>query len=251
METLQILNLKVLNVTNHELLDIFKSGVLVPVNTDVVMKVQKDEHFRKLIKMNSDCLFVMDSQVIRILHFLFFQKTFKAKISGSDFLPMFCQYHRNNPEIKIFLLGAAPGVAALAQKNLNNKAGRKVVVGNLSPSFGFEGNQVECERIIEEINSSNATVLAVGLGCPKQEKWILNHRDRLPKVKMSIAVGATLDFQAGAVKRAPDWISKIGLEWAFRFAMEPKRLYRRYFVENFPFIWHIFRQRLGFHSKSL
>ena len=151
----------------------------------------------------------------------------------------------------MFLLGAAPGVADRARENINAKVGRNLVVAAHSPSFGFEKNEAEGDRIIDLINQSQATVLAVGVGAPKQEKWIHQHRHRLPHVKIFLAIGATIDFEAGAVSRAPRWMSNWGIEWLYRISQQPQRLWRRYFIEDFPFLWLLLQQRLGLYRNPL
>jgi UDP-N-acetyl-D-mannosaminuronic acid transferase (WecB/TagA/CpsF family) len=89
--------------------------------------------------------------------------------------------------------------------------------------------------------------LAVGVGAPKQEIWIARHRHRMPRVTRFLAIGATIDFEAGTVKRAPKWMSRAGIEWLYRLMSEPRRLYRRYLIEGPPFFWLLLKQRLGLY----
>ena len=105
-------------------------------------------------------------------------------IPGSSFFTAFYNYHANNPNCKIFLLGAAEGVAKKAMENINRRVGRQIVVGAHSPSYGFERNEQECEELIHIVNESGATVLLVGAGAPKQEKWIAKYRSRMSGVKI-------------------------------------------------------------------
>lgn len=250
MEELDLLNVKVVNCTNRQLLEAFNEGIVVPLNADVMMKIQRDKDFWKDLNSNREHIYmVMDSQVIRLIYRLLFRNTFIEKISGSDFFPLFVEAHKDDVDTKIFLFGAGPGVADLVKIKVNNQAGRDIVVGSHSPSFGFEKNSAECEQIVELINQSGASVLAVGLGCPKQEKFIFQYKSRLPNVKRFIAVGATFDFQAGLVKRAPSWISNIGFEWAYRLMMEPRRLAKRYLIDDIPIIWLMVKQRFGMYSN--
>jgi exopolysaccharide biosynthesis WecB/TagA/CpsF family protein len=123
------------------------------------------------------------------------------------------------------------------------------VVGAHSPSFGFEKNEQECQELIEEIKNSGATVLAVGVGAPKQEKWIYKYKEQLPNIKIFLAIGATLDFEAGNKKRAPKWVTEIGLEWLHRLLSEPKRLWKRYLIGGPIFCWLILKQK--FNLKSI
>ena len=106
-------------------------------------------------------------------------------------------------------------------------------------------NIEENERIYQMINESGATVVLVGVGCPKQEKWINTHKGRMPKVDIWMALGATIDFEAGNVKRAPKIWQQFYLEWFYRFLQEPKRMYRRYFVDDMKFFWYFGKQLLG------
>jgi exopolysaccharide biosynthesis WecB/TagA/CpsF family protein len=92
-------------------------------------------------------------------------------------------------------------------------------------------------------------VLAVGVGAPKQEKWICKYKDRFTHVKIFMAVGATIDFEAGVVQRSPKWMSKFGLEWLFRISADPKRLWKRYLLEDLPFFWLLLKQKLGLYRS--
>jgi exopolysaccharide biosynthesis WecB/TagA/CpsF family protein len=174
----------------------------------------------------------------------------REKISGSDLLPAFYTHHRHNESIKIFLLGAREGVATQAQQNINRKIGRNIVIASYSPSFGFENNLLECQQIIEMINNSGATVLVVGVGAPKQEKWICKYKEELKNIKIFMALGATIDFEAGNMKRAPKWISQTGFEWLFRLLCEPKRLWKRYLIEDIPFLLLILKQKFSFYLQK-
>jgi exopolysaccharide biosynthesis WecB/TagA/CpsF family protein len=122
-----------------------------------------------------------------------------------------------------------------------------MIVGAHSPSFGFEKNEEECAKIIELINQSGATVLAVGVGAPKQENFISKYKDQFTNIKIFLAIGATIDFEAGNIKRAPKWISEIGMEWLYRLLAEPKRLWKRYLVHGPSFFWLILKQKLNLY----
>src|SRR5690606_34725127 len=117
------------------------------------------------------------------------------------------------------------------------------------PPYGFEENELESKKIIEAINQTDANVLAVGLGAPKQEKWINKHRHSLTKVRLSMALGATIDFEAGNLKRAPLWFQKASLEWLYRLIIEPKRLWRRYLVDDIQFFHLILKFKFGMYKN--
>jgi N-acetylglucosaminyldiphosphoundecaprenol N-acetyl-beta-D-mannosaminyltransferase len=148
----------------------------------------------------------------------------------------------------IFLMGAAEGVAKRAQEKINAKVGREMIIESYSPSFGFEKDEVECQRIVTRINESGATVLAIGVGAPKQEKWIAKYRNQLKNVKVFLAIGATIDFEAGEKKRSPQWMSDLGIEWLYRLFSEPGRMWKRYLVEDFPFFWLLLLQKLKLYT---
>ena len=101
------------------------------------------------------------------------------------------------------------------------------------------------------INQSEATVLAVGVGAPKQEKWIYKYKNFLPNIKIFLAIGATIDFEAGNIKRAPKIVSNLGFEWLYRLLSEPKRLWKRYLVDALPFFWLILQQKLNLYKKPI
>ena len=244
-DKVQILNLNIDNYTFREFLENLDSGVVFTPNVDHLMKLQKDREFYEVYTA-ADHL-VCDSQIVKVSSKWLPQAPIREQIAGSDLFPAFCQFHRNNTDrIRVFLLGGTrPEDTDTAWRNINSKAGSEVVIGGYCPPFGFEKNAREEEHIINLINESGATVLAVGVGAPKQEKWIIRNKHRMPNIRIFFAIGATIDFLAGNVQRSPKWITRIGLEWAFRMAQEPKRMFKRYMIDDMPYFWLIFKQRLG------
>ena len=148
----------------------------------------------------------------------------------------------------MFLLGAADGVAEKVRQKVNSLSGYEMVTGVYSPPFGFENNDEECQKIVDLINESKADVIVVGLGAPKQEKWIHKHMRSLPGIRIFMAVGATLDFEAGVVERSPQWMSEHGLEWLFRLYKEPSRLWKLYLVDDMLFFYYLLKQKLGLYN---
>lgn len=237
-----ILNVSFDNLTMRELLQQLNSGIVFTPNVDHLMKLQQDGEFFRIYQLAD--YRVCDSQVLMYAS-RYLGTPLKEKISGSDFFPAFCNFHRNNKDISIFLLGAAPGVADTARLKINRRTGRDIVVDSYSPSYGFEKNERECLEIVDMINRSGATVLAIGVGAPKQEKWIFKYKDRLPNIKIFLAVGATIDFEAEIIQRAPKWMSQMGIEWLFRISQDPQRLWKRYLLEDLPFLWLLLKQKYG------
>ena len=169
--------------------------------------------------------------------------------AGEQLLSCFYEYNREDEKCKIFLLGAMDGVAQKAMAVINEKVGRDIVVGAYSPSYGFEKKQEENEAIYKMINESGATIVLVGVGCPKQEKWIDAHKAKMPGVDIWMALGATIDFEAGNIKRAPMIWRKMYMEWFYRFLQEPRRMYKRYFVDDPKFFWFLLKQRTGLYKN--
>ena len=247
MKTVNVLNVSIDNFSITELFEKLdcEGGVVFTPNVDHLIKLQYDRDFYEAY--NKSSYRVCDSQILMYAS-KFLGTPIKEKISGSDLFPAFYRYHENSENIKIFLLGAAVGIAKQAQEKINKKMGREIVVEALSPSFGFEKNEEECEAIIEAINQSGATVLAIGVGAPKQEKWLVKYRSQLTHVKIFLAIGATIDFEAGCKARSPKWMSEVGIEWLYRLLSEPRRLWKRYLIEGLPFFRLILEQKLGFYK---
>ena len=230
------------NVTEHELLQQLRRGVLITPNVDQMVKLQKDWEFYEIVTKAE--WVVCDSKILLLCSKLL-GSPLKEAIPGSGFFPHFYMYHKDDADCRIFLLGAMEGVAVQAMENINRKVGREMVVGAYSPSYGFEKKQEENEAIYRMINDSGANVVLVGVGCPKQEKWIDAHKEQMPGVDLWMALGATIDFEAGNVKRAPRWVQAIAMEWFYRFLMEPRRMFRRYFVDDPKFFWFLLQQMTG------
>lgn len=242
MDRISLLNIQLNNLTIQELLENMDQGMVVTPNIDHMIKLQKDEDFYNIYQQADYVL--LDSRVIYYMLKLS-GSPIKGVIPGSDLLPAFYQYHKNNPLISIFLLGAMDGIADKAREIINRKVEREMIIGAYSPSYGFENNPEECNKIVGMINQSEANVLIIGVGAPKQEKWLYQYMPELHNIKLALALGASIDFEAGFKKRSPKWIQKIGMEWFYRFLCEPRRLWKRYFIDDLPFIYLFIQQKLG------
>ena len=187
--SVRILNANLLSITRIELLQSLKRGVLVTPNLDHLVKLQHDREFYDLYQKAE--WVVCDSKILYLCSRLL-KKGIPEAIPGSSFFTAFYQYHKDNPDCRIFLLGAMEGVAQKAMERINASVGREIVVGAMSPS---------------------------------------------------------IDFEAGNVKRAPKWMQKLAMEWFYRFLMEPKRMFRRYFVDDVKFFWYFGRQLLGIYRN--
>jgi exopolysaccharide biosynthesis WecB/TagA/CpsF family protein len=245
-EKIKILNIFIEHISKKDLLQRLDKGVFITSNVDHLMKLQRDHEFYEVYQ-NAEWV-VCDSKIIA-LGLKFLRYPIKEIINGASFFTDYYFYHKNNEQVKIFLLGAAENVAQKAMQNINARIGRKIIVGAHSPSFGFENNEVECEDIIHLINTTDATVLIVGVGAPKQEKWIFKYKDKFTNVKLFMALGATIDFEAGNIKRAPEIFQILALEWFFRMCVDPKRLLKRYLIDDLPFFYYLLKQKFGFYKN--
>jgi N-acetylglucosaminyldiphosphoundecaprenol N-acetyl-beta-D-mannosaminyltransferase len=154
-----------------------------------------------------------------------------GRIAGVELVHWSCQIAAQE-HLRVYLLGAAPAVAARAAQTLEARYTGLKVVGVHSPPFGPLTPEQDSE-IVRDIRAAAPHLLLVALGAPRQDLWIAAHRESL-SVPVAIGVGCVLDLIAGAVKRAPVWMQHSGLEWAFRMAQEPSRLWRRYLMADLP-----------------
>ena len=142
-----------------------------------------------------------------------------------------------------FFFGGAPGVAEMLAAEMRRRFPALAVAGVLCPPFRALTSEEE-EAMLAHLNGSGAQIVWVGLGSPKQDLWMAQYRPRL-RPPVLVGVGAAFDFFTGRTPQAPRWMRRGGLEWLFRLASEPRRLWRRYVIYNPKFVWEVTRQRLG------
>jgi len=170
----------------------------------------------------------------------------KRRVYGPDLMRDFLTKTYDNG-YSHFFYGSTPRTLDLMAERLNLSLPNIRISGFYSPPFG-PITQAEDEKIIETINRASPDVLWVGLGCPKQQLWMYEHRDKL-RVPVMVGVGAAFDFLAGTKAQAPKWIQSFGLEWLFRLIAEPRRLAKRYILGYSLFIGLICRE--FFHGRLL
>jgi len=238
MARIKFMNTDIDNLTMAETLNEIEKLIqkkncsyVVTPNVDHIVRLEKDEELQKVYK-NASLILTDGKPLIWISKW--YKTPIKEKISGSDLFPRVCQLAANK-NYTMYLLGAAEGVADTAARNLMKKYPGLNIVGTYSPPFGFEKNEQEMNKIKTQIQDVHPDILIVGLGCPKQEKFMYYHCKELG-VPISFGLGASIDFEAGNIKRAPKWMSNHGLEWLYRFSKEPKRLFKRYFVDDLKII---------------
>lgn len=164
-----------------------------------------------------------------------------SRVYGPDLTLMMCELSRKN-NYKIFLLGGAKEQS----KKLSNELKKRFENLNI---VGFQDTPIrpipkkQNEVIVKEINNLKPDIIFVGLGCPNQELWMIENREKI-SAPIMIGVGAAFDFITGNVKQAPKWMQNSGLEWLYRLIQEPRRLWRRYFILNMLFTLKVSKQIL-------
>lgn len=238
MEKQQLLNTYINNMTMSEtiseienLISSDKKSYIVAINVDVVMKIENDAYLKKIVD-DADMVLVDGKPLVWIskMH----GKPLKAKISGSDLVPLLCEVAAKK-NYSMFIIGGKEGIAEQAKKRLEERLPAIQIVGTYAPPMGFEEDEAELKKINEMISDAKPDLLIACFGCPKQEKWIYENISKYD-AKVSVCAGATVDFLAGNVKRAPRWMSEHGLEWFYRFLQEPRRMFKRYFIDDVKII---------------
>ena len=247
MKKINICNVKIDNVSMSEAVKFIIQSALkrkkcfcATPNVDHIVRLQKDSEFRSIYSRVD--LVVADGMPL-LWSGLFLGTPFKEKVSGSDLFPKLCNAASKN-DLKVFFMGGRKGAADKAKEEIEKLYSGIQIVGTFCQPFGFEKDDIENQKVIDSIIAAKPDVLFVGLGSPKQEKWIDVNYVKI-NVPVCVGIGVTFEFFAGMVKRAPFWMQKVGLEWFWRFLMEPRRLWKRYFIDDLVFFWLIFKQKMG------
>lgn len=245
MARVPFMNTQIDNYTMEEAIDAIdrlicqdKNGYVVTPNIDHIVKLESDQLLQK-VYADADIILTDGKPMIWMSRL--YGTPIKEKVSGSDLFPNLCRLAAGKG-YRVFLLGAAEGVAAKAALNLQNKFPGLIIAGTYSPPFGFEKDEKELQNILRIVTEAKPHILIVGLGCPKQEKFIYNYRNKL-NIPVSLGLGASIDFEAGILKRAPKWMADHGFEWLYRIVQDPGRMAKRYFVDDMKIIRLFFKYR--------
>ncbi len=216
---------------------------VVTPNVDHAVMFQSDPALRRVYE--GAALVLADGAPV-VLASRLLKKKLPERVAGSDLVPALFESisrtaNSSDKPLRVFLLGAAPGVADRAAIAIHRRWQGVQVVGTLSPPLGFEHNEQENRKILDSIESHQPDLVLIGLGAPKQELWIGRHADQL-QAKAALCIGATIDFLAGEKSRAPVLLQKLGLEWFHRMATEPKRLAKRYARDAWIFPQLVWRE---------
>lgn len=203
-----------------------------------LMESVKNESLKKII--NEIDLIVPDGQPVRWALNSFYHLGMKDRVYGPE-LTLRVLEKANTHNLNIYLYGSTENTLSRLGYFINDRFPYINICGIHVDRFR-EATQEEDLADIQKINQSEAHIVLVGRGCPRQEFWVANHKGKVNAAMM--AVGAAFDFHAGTLKQAPAWMQRRGLEWFFRLLMEPKRLAKRYFVTNSQFILTFIKYRI-------
>ncbi len=198
-------------------------------NVHMTMEAYNSEDFRKIIN-KADIVTPDGMPLVFILRILGLNR--QKRVYGPTLMKHICEASAQDG-VPVGFYGSNPETLKALVHNLTDRIPNLKVGYTYSPPFRALTPE-EDETIVKEINASKIKILFVGLGCPKQERWMADHQGKVEAVM--IGVGAGFDFYAGTVKQAPKWMMRIGLEWLFRLCMEPKRLWPRYLYNNPRFL---------------
>jgi N-acetylglucosaminyldiphosphoundecaprenol N-acetyl-beta-D-mannosaminyltransferase len=244
-ETVRLFGIAIDNLTMAQALERLRILLLdeggrhyvVTPNVDHVVRLQRDTIF---LQAYAGAALVLADGMPLVWASRSLGRPLKMRVTGADLLPRACQMAASLGK-SVFLLGGADGVAERAAHNLRLASPGLRIAGTYSPPMGFERDAAEDRGVVERINRAQPDVLAIGLGAPKQELWIARHRRELI-FSVALCIGGAIDLAAGVAARAPVWMQQGGLEWLWRLMQEPRRLWKRYLVDDLGFAPLVLRE---------
>lgn len=244
LPSLDIFGVRMLNITMQDALGILERSLQSRektaawfVNADCLNKAWKDAAYRQLLRENR-IVFPDGSGIMLAARLL--GKSLRENLNGTDMLPHLCELALSG-SYKIYLLGAAEGVAEKMRENLLRRFPGLEICGLHNGYFDWD---TEVDALIAEINQSAADILLVAFGAPLQERFIDRFGPRIEAV-VQMGVGGLFDFYSGRIPRAPHWMRRWGIEWIFRLIQEPGRMWRRYILGNPLFLFRVLRWKIS------
>ncbi|CUB00087.1 WecB/TagA/CpsF family glycosyltransferase [Thiomonas bhubaneswarensis] len=216
-------------------------GLVITPNVDHIVTVQQRPEVRQIYR-GARFLFA-DGMPLIWASRLIRGKALPGRVTGADLLPALCA-QAEAMGLSVAFVGGMPGIAARAAEVMRARHPALRVVAVHCPPFGFEADAAQTQEIIELCRATRPDLLFFGVGAPKQEIWSHAHLDQLD-VGMVLCIGAALDFAAGTLQRAPQWMQRSGLEWLWRMAQDPRRLIRRYLLRDTAFVAIALREIVG------
>lgn len=244
MTTRRLLGIPVHSVTLDEAVERIRRalsqgvrGYVVTPNVDHLMRYHRNPRFRAAY--NSAMLHVADGMPLVVASRLL-GSPLPQRVAGADLLPALCSM-ATREGFSVFLLGGHDGVAEEASRRLRARFPGLKIAGTHTPPAQFGSDPRHGTAAVRAVNAARPDLLFVGLGSPKQELWVHQNWRRL-NARIAVCCGAAIDYAAGARSRAPRWVQRFALEWAWRLLQEPRRLWRRYLVDDIPFFSLLFRE---------
>ena len=201
----------------------------VVVNVDKLVKASRDEELRRII---NECALVNVDGMPVVWASRLLGKPLKERVAGVDLFEALMR-RAGDKGWRVFLLGAREEGVQAVRDTSQRKYPKLVIAGCRN---GYWNGEQEEAQVVEQIRDSRADLLFVAISSPKKEQFLGRYQAEM-KIPFAMGVGGTFDVAIGRVKRAPVWMQKTGLEWFYRFLQEPRRMFRRYFIEDMAFIW--------------
>jgi N-acetylglucosaminyldiphosphoundecaprenol N-acetyl-beta-D-mannosaminyltransferase len=208
-------------------------ALVVTPNVDHIVQLYKNEEFRSIYR-TARYVFVDGMPIVWFSHLLPKSFHLPARVNGTNLMMLTCE-HASRTDLSVALVGGPEGAAEDATAELQAKYPSLKVAGYYCPPFGFENNQDENQKIVDIVQDWAPDFLFVGVGTPKQERWITENWETL-NFHVAMGIGSAIELIAGQTSRAPSWWQNSGLEWLWRLGQEPGRLWKRYLYDDLLFL---------------
>ncbi|HMZ45542.1 MAG TPA: WecB/TagA/CpsF family glycosyltransferase [Chitinophagaceae bacterium] len=240
---IELFNCPIDAITMHQTLNKIENAIIqkqhlhhVVVNVAKLVHMQNNSELRESV-VNCDIINADGQGVVWASKIL--GKKIPERVAGIDLMQNLVQL-AHDKKYKIFFFGAEEHIVKEVVNKYTNQFSHSIIAGYRNGYF----NKEEESEIANEIANSGANILFVAMGSPKKENFLFNYKQVLQKLNFVMGVGGSFDVVAGKVKRAPVWVQKIGMEWFYRMAQEPRRLFMRYFTTNLALIKLILKEKL-------
>jgi N-acetylglucosaminyldiphosphoundecaprenol N-acetyl-beta-D-mannosaminyltransferase len=214
----------------------------VVVNVDKLVKASRDPELRQII---NDCALINVDGMPVVWASRLLGKPLKERVAGVDLFEALMR-RAGDRGWRVFLLGAQEEVVSKVAATYQHKYPRLVLAGYRN---GYWKGELEEAQVVEQIRDARPDLLFVAISSPKKEQFLGRWQAEM-KIPFAMGVGGTFDVAIGHVRRAPVWMQKSGLEWFFRFLQEPRRMFRRYFIEDMAFVWLFIKEAASGRRKA-
>jgi N-acetylglucosaminyldiphosphoundecaprenol N-acetyl-beta-D-mannosaminyltransferase len=218
-----------------------RPGQIITANVDQLVG-NRDRPDRQAIYRNA--ALVVPDGVPLLWAARFLNSPLRERINGTDLMLQICGMAAREG-FSVFLLGSPEGTADRAARSLGDRFPGLKIAGAYFPDYGFENLPAENDKIRSLLREKKPAVLFVSLGYPKGVAWI-DKNQAACEIPLAVETGSSFKYVSGEMRRAPGWMQPLGLEWLWRFAHEPRRLWKRYLVHDLPFFYHLVRQKISF-----